>query len=112
MTETKLGNKPIEATLTNSWFGKISSLLDKGFEIKSNTELNGTNMYYEFSDYELLEFVAYEKDAPVGKILVIDELKLWNPMTDEVYVTINYDLMYKNVDEFLVLLKALGYEIK
>lgn len=86
----------------------IKELRDKGFEQYPNS----TEWYYDYSDFETLEFELYEKDAPIGKILVIDELKLWNPMTDEVYININYDLMYKNIDEFFILLKALGYEIK
>ena len=90
-------------------------LKDKGFKIspkKHYLKEGQVPMIYEFSDFELLEFYASEADAPCGKVLVIEDLVLSNPMTDEkeeIYASINYDLRYKSVDAFIDLLKALGY---
>lgn len=92
----------------------IKELYDKGFEssTKAHKLVEGAYyMQYEYSDFEMLEFTAYEKDAPIGKILVIDELSLTNYYTNEIYIKIDYDLVFKSVDEFLQLLKLLGYKI-
>lgn len=89
-------------------------LKDKGFKIspkKHYLKEGQTPMIYEFSDFELLEFYASEADAPCGKVLVIEDLLLSNPFTEETYASINYELIYKTVDEFLGLLKGLGYKI-
>lgn len=100
----------------------IEQLKEKGFKIspkKHYLKEGQTPMIYEFSDFELLEFYVSEVDAPCGKVLVIEDLFLSNPMAsnekeekEEIYASINYALMYKNADEFLGLLKGLGYEIK
>lgn len=97
----------------------IEQLKEKGFEIspkKHYLKEGQTPMIYEFSDFELLEFYASETDAPCGKVLVIEDLLLSNPMADneekeEIYASINYELRYKTVDEFINLINALGYGI-
>lgn len=96
----------------------IEQLKEKGFKIspkKHYLKEGQTPMIYEFSDFELLEFYVSEVDAPCGKVLVIEDLILSNPMKDEkeeIYASINYDLRYKSVDGFITLLTALGYGIQ
>lgn len=92
----------------------IQKLKDAGFKIspkKHWLKEGQTPMIYEFSDYELLEFYASEVNAPAGKVLVIEDLELSNPLTEKIYANVNYELMYRNVNEFLSLLKGLGYEL-
>lgn len=123
-------SKPFIVTLQNKWFedstdtelltvnenkmNMIEQLKEKGFKVspkKHYLKEGQVPMIYEFSDFELLEFYASEADAPCGKVLVIEDLQLSNPFTEEIYATINYELRYKTVDEFLGLLKGLGYGI-
>lgn len=82
-------------------------LKDKGFE-----QINNGSWSYDFSDFELLEFTADEHITPDGKIMLkIGDIRLWDPMQDIEHATINYELYYNNVDEFLKLLELIHYKI-
>ncbi len=104
-------------TVNENKMNMIEQLKEKGFQVspkKHYLKEGQVPMIYEFSDFELLEFYASEADAPCGKVLVIEDLILSNPMADEkeeIYASINCDLRYKSVDAFLNLLEALGYKI-
>lgn len=68
--------------------------------------------YYDFSDYESLEFTPIEHTRPDGNsMLKIENLQLYNHFYDETYFSINYELYFKDINEFLNLLKLLGYEM-
>lgn len=85
-----------------------TALEDKGF---INTTDN--TWIYEFSDFEILRF-EMQLHTKVNKLkcVKISKLKLYNPFTNEVYMEINYDLYFDNINKFYDLLTLIGYKLQ
>lgn len=81
-------------------------LKDKGFEIKDN------QLYYEFSDFELLRARVSEGIALSTKALKVSDLRLMNPMEEGMaHMMISYPLYFRDINKFYELLTLLGYKI-
>jgi hypothetical protein len=83
-------------------------LKDKGFEIKDN------QLYYEFSDFELLRARVSEWDCADGtKALKVSDLRLMNPIEEGMaHMMISYSLYFRDINKFYELLTLLGYKIR
>ena len=83
-------------------------LIEKGF-----TKLSDDNWLYEFSDFEILHF-EMQLHTKVNKLkcVKISKLKLYNPFTNEVYIEINYDLYFDDINNFYDLLTLIGYKLQ
>ena len=70
-------------------------LKDKGFEIKDN------QLYYEFSDFELLRARVSEWDCADGtKALKVSDLRLMNPMEEGMaHMMISYSLYFRDINK-------------
>lgn len=79
----------------------------KGFEIKDN------QLYYEYSDFELLRATVKDHKCPDGTIaLCIDDLRIMNPMEEgTAHMMIAYELYFRDINKFYELLTLLGYNI-
>lgn len=82
-------------------------LKDKGFEIRVD------QLYYEFSDFELLRARVSEWDCADGtKALKVSDLRLMNPMEEGMaHMMISYSLYFRDINKFYELLTLLGYKI-
>lgn len=81
-------------------------LKDKGIEH------NNDYYYYDFSDFETLEFNATEWDCADGtKALMISNLKIMDNIHDIVHMEINYELYFRDINKFYELLTLLNYKI-
>lgn len=87
----------------------IKELKDKGFKQYPNS----STWYYNYSDFETLEFELYETVVNEKSIVNIDELILYNPMTDTTYLKIDYTLCFKleEFNKFYELLTLVGYKL-
>lgn len=91
----------------------IDLLIDKGFILKDKNELSGYKMYYEFSDYELLEFELFETIVNEKSIVNVDKMTIYDPIHNTQHLKIDYTLSFKieEFNKFYELLTLLGYKI-
>lgn len=83
-------------------------LKELGFEQYPDSDM----WYYDYSDFESLDFIPEEYTRPDGRVVLkIGDLKLQNYTYDEIYFQINYELYFNDINEFLDLLRLLGYEL-
>ena len=81
-------------------------LKDKGFEIRDD------QLYYEFSDFELLRARVSEWDCADGsKAIAISNLTLADHVNAITHISINYTLYFRDINKFYELLTLLGYKI-
>lgn len=87
-------------------------LKEKGFEFIRNVN-DLTKVIYNFSDFETLSFYVREVTCADGsKALCVVNMNMYDYMNECYYFRIDYNLFYRDINEFYELLTLLGYGIR
>lgn len=89
-------------------------VIDKELESKGfcKSKKSGT-WCYQYSDFEMLSFNVETHTKVNGKeCLKFDNIKIMNYFNDKIYMSINYDIYFDDINDFYDLLKSIGYKLR